>query len=129
MVEPKRQLTKDPIIHRIIRILGERGISEKELVERLGMSRGTFTTWKYGRIKSYMSHINEIAEILDVSPNLLLRGEDEEVNVETLSEAEIRLIKGYRAANSSGQRHIVELIGYIESAMEKEKGKRKRRTG
>ena len=76
-----------------------------------------------------MSHINEIAEILDVSPNLLLRGEDEEVNVETLSEAEIRLIKGYRAANSSGQRHIVELIGYIESAMEKEKGKRKRRTG
>ncbi len=116
MVEPKRQMTDDPVVQRIVEILGERGITEKELIQRLGMSRGTFTAWKYGRVKSYQAHLNEIADILDVSPNMLLRGTDDEVNVETLSESEIRLIKAYRAMDNEGQRHMLDTARYIVKA-------------
>lgn len=117
MVEPKRKMTEDPIITRIVELLGRRGITEKELIQKLGMSRGTFTSWKYGKVRSYLSHINEIADILEVSPNLLLRGVDEEVNIETLSEAEVQLIKAYRSMDNSGQRLISEMAGYILKAM------------
>lgn len=116
MIEPKRKMTDDPIIARIVELLGRRGITEKELIQKLGMSRGTFTAWKYGKIRSYLSRINEIADILEVSPNLLLRGVDEEVNVETLSEAEIQLIKAYRSMDNKGQRLISEMAGYILKA-------------
>ena len=116
MIEPKRKMTDDPSIARRVELLGRRGITEKELIQKLGMSRGTFTAWKYGKIRSYLSHINEIADILEVSPNLLLRGVDEEVNVETLSEAEIHLIKAYRSMDNKGQRLISEMAGYILKA-------------
>ena len=116
MVEPKRKMTDDPVVQRIVDLLGERGITEKELIQKLGMSRGTFTAWKYGRVKSYQAHINEIADILEVSPNLLLRGVDNEVNVETLSETEIRLIKDFRSMDNEGQRHTLEMTGYIVRA-------------
>ena len=127
MVEPKRELTDDPVLHRIIGALDDSGLTEKKLIEELGMSHGTFTSWKYGRVKSYQAHINEIAEILNVSPNYLLRGVDEEIEVETLSESEVRLIKGYRAADRDGQRHILEMVGYVETANigSNKKGRRK----
>lgn len=120
MIEPKRKMTDDPVVQRIVDLLGERGITEKELIQRLGMSRGTFTAWKYGRVRSYQGHLNEIADILEVSPNQLLRGVDEEVNVETLSESEIRLIKAYRAMDNDGQRHVLDMAGYIVRATDKD---------
>ena len=116
MVEPKREMTDDPVVQRIVELLEERGITEKELIHRLGMSRGTFTAWKYGRVKSYQAHLNEIADILEVSPNMLLRGIDTEVNVETLSESEIRLIKAYRKMDNEGQRHVLDTANYIVKA-------------
>ncbi len=53
---------------------------------------------------------------MDVSPNYLLRGNDEEVDVETLSEAEKELVKAYRDVGVEGQRHINEMISYILEA-------------
>ena len=122
MVEPKRQLTDDPVVLRMIELIEKRSLNEKLLIEKLGMARGTFTSWKYGRVKSYQAHINEIAEILDVSPNYLLRGVDDEVDVETLSDSEIELIKAYRTVGNDGRRHIDEMVAYITEAC---KGRRK----
>ena len=116
MIEPKREMTDDPVVHRIVELLEARGITEKELIQRLGMSRGTFTAWKYGRVKSYLAHLNEIADILEVSPNMLLRGKDDEVDIETLSETETRLIKAYRKMDNEGQRHVMNTVKYIEKA-------------
>ena len=128
MVEAKRELTRDPIVHRIIALLSEQGKTDKELLEYLGMGRNTFVSWKYGRIKSYQAHINEIAEFLDVSPNYLLRGVDDEINVETMSDTELQLIKSYRAADREGQKHIIDMVKYIEMAT-KNNNKKERRTG
>ena len=123
MVEPKRKMTDDPVIHRIVGLLKERQMTEKELIQKLGMSRSTFSAWKYGYMKSYQAHINEIADILETSPNYLMRGVDDEVNVETLSEAERQLIKDYRTVGNDGQRHINEMVAYIVKAKKKEGGR------
>ena len=111
--EAKRKLSNDPILLRIIASLKEAGKTDKELLEHLNMVHGTFDAWKYRGIKSYMSRINDIAEFLDVSPNYLLRGIDDEVNLETLSEAEIQLVKKYRKADDAGKRHILEMVEYV----------------
>ena len=108
----RRKLTSDPVLLRIIAALKDIGKTEKELIEYLGMVRGTFTSWRYQNVKSYMAHIDEISEYLSVSPNYLLRGIDDEVNFETLSEAEIQLIKKYRSADESGKNFILTAAGY-----------------
>ena len=121
MVEAKNKVTDDKVVVRIMDLLAKRNLTEKELIDRLGMARGTFTAWKYGRVKSYQAHITEIAEILDVSPNYLLRGADDEIDVETLSESEKQLIKSYRSVGNDGRRHIDEMVEYIVKAKRKER--------
>ena len=110
---PTHQLSDDPILRRIIDAIRDSGKTEKSLIDHLQMVRGTFSSWRYKNVKSYMSRINDIAEFLDVSPNYLLRGIDDEVNLETLSEAEIQLVKKYRQADDAGKRHILEMVEYV----------------
>ena len=109
----KHELTSDLVVHRIIAALKDIGKTEKQLIDHLGMVRGSFTSWKYKGVKSYMSRIDDIAEYLHVSPNYLLRGVDDEVNFETLSEAEIQLIKSYRSANDEGKNFILTSAKYV----------------
>ena len=115
MRESKRTLTDDPIVLRIINLLKSKNKTDKELSDHLKLTHGITTAWKYGGSKSYRPHINEIAEFLEVSPNYLLRGIDEDVNLATLSEAEITLIKGFRSVDSDGKRHIMEMVQYIKN--------------
>ena len=61
------------------------------------MVRGTFSSWRYKNVKSYMPRLDDIANFFNVSQNYLLRCIDDEVNLETLSEAEIQLVKKYSA--------------------------------
>ncbi|MBQ8945319.1 MAG: hypothetical protein IJ058_14540 [Lachnospiraceae bacterium] len=106
----------DPVLQRISDLLKAQGKQEKELIQYIGLGRGTFTAWRYRGVKTYTQHIDEIAEFLDVSPNYLIRGEDGEIGVETLSEAEIWLIKTYRAADDVGKSHLRQTAKYIEMA-------------
>lgn len=104
MAEAKNKVTDDKVVVRIMDLLEKRNLTEKELIDRLGMARGTFT-----------------AEILDVSANYLLRGADDEIDVETLSESEKQLIKSYRSVGNDGRRHIDEMVEYIVKAKRKER--------
>lgn len=66
--------------------------------------------------------MDRITAILDVSPNYLLSGIDDEVDVETLSELERQLVKAYRNVGTNGRRHIDEMVAYIVKAEEGGKG-------
>ena len=110
---PKHQLSNDPILRRIIDAIKNSGKTEKSLIDHLQMVRGTFSSWRYKNVKSYMARIDDIANFLNVSPNYLLRGIDDEVNLETLSEAEIQLVKKYRKADDKGKQHILEMVEYV----------------
>ena len=101
------------ILLRIIASLQDIGKTEKELIEHLGMVRGTFTSWRYQNVRSYMGRIDAIAEFLNVSPNYLLRGVDDEVNMETMSESEIQLVKRYRRADEKGKEFVMQAAEYV----------------
>ena len=110
---PTHQLSDDPILRRIIDAIRDSGKTEKSLIDHLQMVRGTFSSWRYKNVKSYMSRIDDIANFLNVSPNYLLRGIDDEVNIETLSEAEIQRVKKYRQADDAGKSYILMSADYV----------------
>ena len=55
----------------IVLLLKQKGKTQKELTDFLGVSKNTFTDWKSGRIKSYNKYLPQIAEFFDVSVDYL----------------------------------------------------------
>lgn len=110
MREPQSQMSSDPVLHRILEMLQQRGRTDKELVEHLGLSNGAVTKWKYQKSKSYLTHIAAIADFVGVSPNYLLNGEDDEVNLESITGREVRLLQMFRAIDINGQECIIEAV-------------------
>lgn len=56
----------------ILRIMKEKGITQKELCCAIGIGAPKFTDWKNGRVHSYNKYIPAIAGYLNVSPDVLL---------------------------------------------------------
>lgn len=108
-VEAKRKLTDDPVVIRIIEKLEAAGKKDKELIDYLGMARGTFTAWKYRGMKSYMNHIYEIASFLQTTPEYLLTGEDGN-EIGTLIDTEIELIRLYREVDFQRKELISKIV-------------------
>ena len=120
MRQTTKKMTKDPVLLRILESLNEQGKTEKDLVMYLGLGNGAFTHWKYENQKSFMIHINQIADFLGVSPNYLLRGIEEEDGIETMSKAEKNMIKMYRKLNHDKQSLIKKTISYLVDLTEYE---------
>ena len=71
----KRELSKDPILLRIIELLQKQNKTQKELMDYLGIHQNTFNNWKYANSKSFMKRINEIADYLNVTSDYLIAGD------------------------------------------------------
>lgn len=121
MRQARRELTDDPVLIRILELLKEKGITEKEMVEYLGLGNGAFTHWKYDNHKSFLIHIIKIAEFLGVTPNYLLSGRDEEINVDTLSASEIKLVRLYRQMQFGQKECLMRTAVLFTNALEEEK--------
>lgn len=106
MRKPNTEPVDDPIVARIVELLEEQKKTQKQLVEYLGLANGMFTKWKYHGGKSYMIHIDQIAEFFGLTPNDLLRGLNTNVSLETLTENEIELVKNYRALTDEAREII-----------------------
>lgn len=65
------------ILDRIIETMKEKGVSQKQLCEYIGVSKQAFTEWKGGRNESYKKYLSEIAEFLNCSVDYLLGRTDE----------------------------------------------------
>ena len=57
---------------RILMLLDEKNIQQKELSDYLGLSKCAMTGWKNGNNNSYMKHLPEIADFFGVSTDYLL---------------------------------------------------------
>lgn len=60
------------VLTRILALLDERHIQQKELSNYLGLSKCAMTGWKNGNNKSYKKHLPKIAEFFNVSVDYLL---------------------------------------------------------
>lgn len=95
-------------IIRMLQVMKEKGMTQKELCNRIGRDQNTFTQWKRGNNKGYRSYISEIAEILGVSADYLLGKTDDPrpileragINTIPMEEQAMRPIIGMASAGS-----------------------------
>ena len=69
-------MTDDPILLRIISLLKRNGHTEKDLLRSVNLKDTTFNRWKFENSKSFMQHIDKIADYLGVSIDYLVRGQE-----------------------------------------------------
>lgn len=60
-------------LDKIVALLNENNKQQKDLMDFLGVSKSTFNKWKKGENKSYLKHVQKIAEFLGTSSACLLR--------------------------------------------------------
>ena len=60
------------VLTKILALLDENNIQQKDLSDYLGLSKNTMTGWKNGNNKSYMKYLSQIAEFFNVSVDYLL---------------------------------------------------------
>lgn len=60
------------VLTKILQLLDEKHVQQKDLSNYLGLSKNTMTGWKNGNNTSYMKYLPKIAEFFDVSVDYLL---------------------------------------------------------
>ena len=91
----------DLTLERILDTMSIKGISSYKMEKYLNIPRGSFSNWKRGMGKLYYSHIDKIADKLEVSIDYLIRGE--ETNRLCLSDQEVEIINWFRKMNQKEQ--------------------------
>ncbi len=60
------------VITKMKLLLKERGLTQKDLTDYIGVDKSTFTTWIKGKSDGYLKYISKIADFLGVSQDYLL---------------------------------------------------------
>ena len=100
----------DPIVRRMLVLLTEKGKTEKDLTDYLGMSPGTMSKWKYYDSKVYLQYIVKICEFLETDPNYLFLGEETSLEIKGLTQVENNIIRLFRTVDSRKQKCIRETL-------------------
>lgn len=66
----------DKAVERILSLMKENGYDQKTFAEQLGIRAQIITDWKKGTTTSYTRYIQRIAELLGVSADYLLTGQE-----------------------------------------------------
>lgn len=80
---------------RIKELRQKNGLKQSDLAERLGVSRVTITNIENGKHKGTFELIKPLCEILEVTPNYLILGKDEQQPVFNLNKEGENLYKEY----------------------------------
>lgn len=122
MRKPKNELTNDQTVLKIMELLREQRKTEKDLERYIGLSNGTFTRWKYRGSKTYIQHIEKIAEYLDV-PSKYLKSEVENVMESyEITKEELRLIQFYRRMGKDKQDVLLKSAVFFVELADLKKG-------
>ena len=108
MDKPGKDVSNEPVLERITKLLREQGKTDKELTEYLGITNGMFSKWRHNNGRSYFKYTNEIAEFLGVTSSYLLNG-PEDVMQGNLTSQEIRLLKTYRELEPGSRDTLMEV--------------------
>ena len=108
-----RIVVDEPVLNRILDTMKEKGVNQQEVSQYLGLGNGVFTKWKYDNGKSYMKHLNKIAEYLGVSRTYLLNGINEVEKDEELTQKEQKLVEAFRELKKAEQDMFLrQIIGF-----------------
>lgn len=110
MRTPIRTMTDDPILLRIMDLLKRNGHTEKDLLRSVNLKDTTFNRWKFENSKSFMQHIDKIADYLGVSIDYLVRGEEMARFTDDFVAEEKGIIDTYRKLSRKRQEMILNLL-------------------
>ncbi len=99
----------EQVFERIERLLKDQGKSQQKFLAALGMNRSTYSNWKLGKSKSYLKHIDEIAEFLGVSPSYLLRGIEDGPEEGMKAAAEDEMLRVFRKLSPRKQECVIQV--------------------
>lgn len=111
MRKTDRKPTNDPVIERIEKLLKENNLSQKQLLQYLGLSTTAFTRWKYENGKSYIKYLDQIASFLGTTPYYLLNG-TEQNNETELNDREQTMLGLFRNAPDEMQTAVMTILRY-----------------
>lgn len=86
-------------LNKIQELLKAQGKKQKDLTDYLGLQKNAFSNWKHGNNTSYLKHLPQIAEFLNVSIDFLLGKENSPLSNENgLSESQREIIALFDSA-------------------------------
>ena len=81
---------------RIRDVRRQRGLTQEELADAVGVSRSAVAQWETGRAGQVIGNLTRISEILDVSVEFLASGDDKATSAEINQGDELALMRLYR---------------------------------
>ena len=110
------------IIDNILSLLSKKKVNQVDLCKYIGVSTSTMTNWKVRKTDPPARYIIPICEYLNVSPELLLTGEENNNYNYVLSSDEASLLAAYNSVGELSQSLIIErasALAELESAKKK----------
>lgn len=100
---------------RIAALRRDRGLSQAALAAATGVSRSAVAQWETDRTGQVTGNLSRIAQVLDVSVEVLLHG-DAARGPEGLTGDELALLRLYRVCGAEGRADVLRLARRVAKA-------------
>lgn len=118
MRQATHQLTKDPVMLKILDELKRQNKTGEDLEQAIGVGNGAVSRWKYVNKKTYMNHIDKIASFLNVTTEYLQSIPEKEVEIDNLTETEKKMILEFRRMEAEERRSLIDTIAIYTNSSE-----------
>lgn len=90
----------------------ERGFTQKELAEQLGMPQQTYQGYESGTRKVTLQLLKQLADYFNVSIDYLSgRNQNNQVKKDDFNETNIKLLYYFNSLNEAGKNKVIDYIG------------------
>ena len=97
-------------LEKIIDLVNSRCTNDQQFLSDLNFNRTLLSDWKSGKSKSYLKHINKIAEYFNVSTDYLLGNEQKEKAPSQLSERAKRILEAVNQLSEEEQEAFLLIL-------------------
>jgi transcriptional regulator with XRE-family HTH domain len=92
---------------RIRAVRRERGLTQDELADQVGVSRSAVAQWETGRTGQVTGNLSRIAEALEVTVEYLMIGDDKHAAGEVQQGDELALLRLYRECEPADRQMLL----------------------
>ena len=99
--------TPQDIGARIQAVRRERGLTQDDFANRVGVSRSAVAQWETGRAGQVTGNLSRLAAVLDVSVEYLMYGDDKRAAGEVRQGDELALLRLYRECDPEDRQMLL----------------------
>lgn len=102
-------------LHKILDLMWKNNLSDADFCMSIGINKSAVTDWKKGKTKSYMKHIDKIAEFFNVTVDYLLSDEKKEPTQNGQASEYKDFIILYDSLTDEDRDKIKEYMAFLQS--------------